>query len=71
MELCKNCHKREVDTSRSVSYCTHCLELRHKANKKYRESHKQDEYLCPSCNSKKSTRIIDFRPLGSFILEWT
>lgn len=44
MELCKGCHKREIDTSRSISYCIHCLELRHRANKKYRESHKQDEY---------------------------
>jgi 5-methylcytosine-specific restriction endonuclease McrA len=27
--------------------------------------------LCRSCNSKKGKRIIDFRPFGSAILEWT
>lgn len=27
--------------------------------------------LCASCNSKKHTKTIDFRPFGSAILEWT
>lgn len=27
--------------------------------------------LCISCNSKKGTRIIDFRPFGNIILDWT
>lgn len=27
--------------------------------------------LCGSCNSKKHTKTIDFRPFGSAILEWT
>ncbi len=27
--------------------------------------------LCRSCNSKKGKRILDFRPFGSAIMEWT
>lgn len=27
--------------------------------------------LCRTCNSSKSTKIIDFRPFGNIILDWT
>lgn len=27
--------------------------------------------LCRSCNSKKSAKILDFRPFGNFIMDWT
>lgn len=27
--------------------------------------------LCKSCNSKKNNKIIDFRPFGNIILDWT
>lgn len=27
--------------------------------------------LCTSCNSRKNKRIIDFRPFGSIIMDWT
>jgi hypothetical protein len=29
------------------------------------------QVLCRKCNSKKNTKIIDFRPFGNAILEWT
>ena len=27
--------------------------------------------LCAKCNSKKNTRILDFRPFGNIIMDWT